>query len=73
MENHPMPPMVSTNFPHPDIKSGQHTNGPATVWIQVDGRWINTGSHSIAKVSREIYRFGVGRIVSGEWNEYLYY
>lgn len=32
--------IYQTNYPHPDIKHGQHTNGPARVWVKVDGkRW----------------------------------
>lgn len=45
--------IVATNFPHPTITSGQHTNGPATIWIRrcVHGaEWINTGEKSMHKV-----------------------
>jgi hypothetical protein len=43
----------ATNFSHPTITSGQHTNGPATIWLKrcVDGaEWINTGMHQMHKV-----------------------
>jgi len=31
----------TTNFPHPNIVSGQHTNGPPAIWIRrIAGRWI---------------------------------
>lgn len=43
----------ATNFPHPTITSGQHTNGPATIWLKrcVEGaEWINTGMKHMHKV-----------------------
>jgi hypothetical protein len=31
----------TTNFPHPNILSGQHTNGPPSIWIRrIGGEWI---------------------------------
>jgi hypothetical protein len=31
----------TTNFPHPNIVSGQHTNGPPAIWIRrIGGEWI---------------------------------
>lgn len=43
----------ATNFPHPMITSGQHTNGPASIWLKrcVDGaEWWNTGMTHMHKV-----------------------
>lgn len=43
----------STNFPHPTITAGQHTNGPATIWLKrcVDGaEWVCTGLRQMHKV-----------------------
>ena len=45
--------IVATNFRHPTITSGQHTNGPATIWIRrcLDrAEWINTGETHMHKV-----------------------
>lgn len=62
--------LTSTNYPHPDITTGQHTNGPAEVWVKIDGKWIDTGSHSRHRVCRELERNGPSRIIAGTWNEY---
>lgn len=43
----------ATNFAHPTITSGQHTNGAATIWLKrcVDGaEWVNTGLTHMHKV-----------------------
>jgi hypothetical protein len=43
----------ATNFAHPTITSGQHTNGPAIIWLKrcVDGaEWVNTGLTHMHKV-----------------------
>ena len=48
--------IVATNHSHPDITTGQHTNGPAMIWIRrADhtgraGLWNSTGLHSMHKV-----------------------
>ena len=51
--------IVRTNFPHPEIKTGQHTNGPGTVWVQADGEWINTKMSSLFRVERALKDGGV--------------
>jgi hypothetical protein len=41
--------IVATNYPHPSITTGQHANGPASVWIRLpDGGvdWIRSPSRS---------------------------
>lgn len=36
--------IVSTNYNHPSITEGQHTNGPAMWWIRSPGgEWVRTG------------------------------
>ena len=43
--------IVQTNYPHPDIKTGQHTNGPAVIWWRYGGgEWVNTGIIHMHKV-----------------------
>ena len=60
--------ICATNFPHPTITEGQHTNGPAAVWVEVDGEWINTGSHCLHHVANELEAYGVERIKAGTWD-----
>jgi hypothetical protein len=59
---------IATNYRHPDIKTGQHTNGPARIWIRVDsGPWYPTGSCSMWRVRDEIEINGPQRIIDGTW------
>ncbi len=58
--------IVKTNYPHPTITTGQHTNGPGRVWVCVDGTWYNTGCHSLLRVRAEIAEYGTARIEAGE-------
>jgi len=52
--------LCATNFSHPDITTGQHTNGPATIWVRYAGeQWLNTGEKSMHKVRKAIDDFGV--------------
>lgn len=57
--------IVRTQYHHPDITEGMHTNGPASIWIReagwkhrADGRWINTGSHKMHDVIEQFIQFG---------------
>lgn len=35
--------VCQTQFNHPDITSGQHTNGPMSIWVRVPGgEWVPT-------------------------------
>lgn len=45
-----------TQFTHPDIKSGQHTNGPATIWLRrtEHDSWVCTNTHALHKVRQAI-------------------
>lgn len=62
--------LKTTNYPHPDISEGQHTNGPATVWVKIEGEWHNTHSHRTHRVMEELKRNGPERIIAGTWDEY---
>ena len=45
--------IVQTNYLHPDITTGQHTNGPASIWWRMadaDAKWENTGEIHMHKV-----------------------
>ena len=45
--------VCATNYSHPTITSGQHTNGPAAIWLRrcVEGaEWVNTGLSSLKRV-----------------------
>lgn len=43
--------IIATNFDHPTITTGQHTNGPARIWVRYkDGPWIDTQEKSMHKV-----------------------
>ena len=60
----------ATQFQHPTITSGQHTNGPDMIWICVDGKWYPTHCSKMHKVRREIDENGPQQIMDGAWNEY---
>lgn len=62
--------VCATNYPHPDITTGQHTNGPAIIWVKISGVWTCTHSKSMRKVIDELNRNGTNRIAAGTWNEY---
>jgi hypothetical protein len=62
--------IMRTNYPHPTVTSGQHTNGPAMVWVEVDGVWYRTGSTREHKIVAELEANGPSRIIAGTWNEY---
>ena len=57
-----------TNFSHPTITTGMHTNGPAHIWIKVNDEWIATGSTSMYRVKKELEDNGSKRIVNQTWN-----
>lgn len=43
--------VCQTNYPHPSITSGQHTNGPASIWVRREGEeWQRTGETHMHKV-----------------------
>lgn len=52
--------VCQTNFPHPSITSGMHTNGPATIWVRLPaetGEWRCTGLKHLHKM-RECWEYG---------------
>ena len=59
--------LVATNLEHPTIKSGQHTNGPATIWVRnvFDREWICTGEHSMHKVRKRLAKDGIEAFQKG--------
>jgi len=59
---------TATQFSHPDITTGMHTNGPPRVWIRVDGTWYPTGSYHMHRVRAEVEQNGPGRIMRDEWD-----
>jgi hypothetical protein len=62
--------LKATNYGHPTITTGQHTNGPARIWVEIDGIWYNTGSSKKHKVLDELNENGPERIINCTWNEY---
>jgi len=51
--------VCSTQYPHPTITSGQHTNGPASIWTRtVDGEWERSQERSMHKVRAMIVEAG---------------
>lgn len=47
-----------TNYVHPEVTTGQHTNGPAVVWIQHNGEWICTRETHLHRVREWLEAFG---------------
>lgn len=51
--------IVSTQYSHPDIKGGQHTNGPQQIFIRkIGGKWIPCYEHSMHKVIKDFIEYG---------------
>jgi hypothetical protein len=51
--------VTSTNFSHPDVTEGQHTNGPATVWVRHRGeKWLCTHFTQAHVVQRMLDAYG---------------
>lgn len=53
--------IVATNHRHPTITTGQHTNGPAAIWIRRAevGEWIPTEFRGMHKVRDQWVREGI--------------
>ena len=55
--------IISTQYTHPDIKSGQHTNGPPKIWVRELGKnfsaWFPTLEHSMKKVRDNLDKHGI--------------
>lgn len=55
--------IVATNFGHPSITTGMHTNGPATVWVrEIGGEWLCTFMCAQHKVRQELVENGLENI-----------
>lgn len=51
--------VCATNYPHPSITSGQHTNGPAAIWTRtIDGEWERSAERSMHRVLAMIAEAG---------------
>ncbi len=62
--------VMQTLYPHPTTTSGQHANGPARIWIQVNDHWYPTRCSKLHRVRRELEENGPHRIMAGTWSEY---
>ena len=60
--------IIRTQYHHPDVLAGQHTNGPAQVWIRLaeyppnfvpHGKWVNTNSHKAHEVVESFKNAGI--------------
>jgi hypothetical protein len=52
--------VCQTAYNHPDITSGQHTNGPVSIWARVPGgEWVPTGTRKLNEVRFWCEGFGV--------------
>ena len=59
--------IIATNYPHPSLTSGQHTNGPATVWIRLpDGGvdWIQSRERTVHQTVQAWIEMGIDWFVS---------
>lgn len=54
--------IVLTNFPHPSITTGMHTNGQATPWIRVcngNSEWHMSSERHLHKTVEAWAMFGI--------------
>lgn len=43
--------VCQTNYGHPSITTGMHTNGPAAIWIRyIGGAWLHSSMKHMHKV-----------------------
>lgn len=63
--------IVATNFRHPTITTGQHTNGLAVIWIRKAevGEWYRTYSRSMHDVRQQWIHEGIESFVDREGME----
>ena len=55
--------VCETAYNHPDITSGQHTNGPMSIWARVPGgEWVPTETRKLNDVRFWCENYGVGYI-----------
>jgi len=52
--------ICETQYGHPDIKGGQHHNGPRDIFIRrIGGDWIRCHEHSVQRVVKDFVNYGV--------------
>jgi hypothetical protein len=52
--------IVATNFSHPTVTTGQHTNGKATIWIRLaDKDWMLSHETSLHKARSAWVEMGI--------------
>mgnify|MGYP003659272832 CR=1 FL=1 len=58
--------ICATNYRHPDITTGQHTNGAAMIWIRAgnDAEWTKTRETQMHKVRRSIDELGANAYIN---------
>lgn len=55
--------VCQTQYNHPSITSGQHTNGPMSIWVRVPGgEWVPTDSRKMHDVRFWCENYGVDYI-----------
>jgi hypothetical protein len=55
--------IVATQFSHPTITSGQHTNGPSSIWIRLpdgDVDWLRSQERSMHHTVKAWIEHGIG-------------
>lgn len=53
--------IVATQYSHPGIASGQHTNGPASIWIRLaeSDEWHRSQERSMHKTREAWIAYGI--------------
>ena len=50
----------ASQYDNPDNETGQHTNGPASIFVRGNGKpWLYTGQHSMHKVVHQVQNYGM--------------
>ena len=55
--------IIATQFSHPTITSGMHTNGPATLWLKVGNEYVKAHSHHRHEVELWVEHLGMEYVV----------
>lgn len=64
--------ICQTQYSHPDITTGQHTNGQPSIWVRIhpDGEWYRTGSRHMHKVRTAVSVNGTKYVdLCGWWDQ----
>jgi len=51
--------IVATQFSHPAITSGMHTNGPATLWLKIGDEYVKAHSRQWHEVKLWVEHLGM--------------